>query len=106
MVSKLYTMGCTTAILVSNLYDCMLPLERHTLNAAFHSTIKELLSDHLDVVQFDIDDYSRFASEAGVSSVPTFILYQDGKEIWRQTGEMTGEALLTSMQEKLQAIGN
>ena len=27
--------------------------------------IKELLSDHLDVVQFDIDDYSRFASEAG-----------------------------------------
>ncbi len=68
--------------------------------------IKELLSDHLDVVQFDIDDYSLFASEAGVSSVPTFILYQDGKEIWRQTGEMTGEALLTSMQEKLQAIGN
>ena len=47
MVSKLYTMGCTTAILVSNLYDCMLPLERHTLNAAFHSTIKELLSDNL-----------------------------------------------------------
>ena len=55
--------------------------------------VKEKLGDKASVYQFDIDKYQRLTEENGVESYPTFIVYKDGKEVWRQAGEMPGDEL-------------
>ena len=60
--------------------------------------VKELLGDTATVYQLDIDENQDAAGEAGVQSVPTFIIYKDGEEMWRQSGEMPGETLLDKVQ--------
>ncbi len=57
--------------------------------------IKELLAGKAEVVQLDIDQ------NAQVQSVPTFLLYSDGKLLWRQSGEMDAEALLAKVESAL-----
>jgi predicted DsbA family dithiol-disulfide isomerase len=42
------------------------------------------------------------AAEAGVESVPTFIIYVDGNEVWRDSGEMPGDVLLAKAKSYLQ----
>jgi thioredoxin 1 len=42
--------------------------------------------DDLRVVQLDVDAEQRTASEYGVLSMPTFILFRDGREVQRLVG--------------------
>lgn len=60
--------------------------------------VRELVAGKADVFQFDIDQFPSDAEAAGASSVPTFIIYRDGQEVWRQVGEMPGEELLKAVQ--------
>ena len=53
------------------------------------------------VYQFDIDENKSKAGEAEVESVPTFIIYRNGKEMWRNSGEMEGEVLLSKIESVL-----
>lgn len=60
--------------------------------------IKELLAGKVPVIQLDIDQNQPTAKENGVSGVPTFIIYKNGQEVWRQSGEMDGNVLLAKVQ--------
>lgn len=60
--------------------------------------IKELLAGKAEVVQIDIDKYQEAANEADVNATPTFILFHNGKEVWRHAGEIDGEVLLGKVQ--------
>ena len=64
--------------------------------------IKTLLADNLKVLQFAIDQNEDLANEMRVQSLPTFILYSDGEEVMRETGEMPGEVLLQKIQAAIQ----
>ncbi|MBD5264059.1 MAG: thioredoxin family protein [Bacteroides sp.] len=64
--------------------------------------IKALLADNLKVLQFDIDKNEDLADEMKVKSLPTFILYDGGKEVMRETGEMPGEVLLQKIQKAIE----
>lgn len=61
--------------------------------------VKELVGDKASIVQLDIDENQEPAGEADVQSVPSFILYKDGREIWRQSGEMEGELLYSQIEK-------
>lgn len=63
--------------------------------------VKELLKGKVDVYQFDIDENSDLAQQEGANSVPTFIVYKDGREQWRQSGEMPGQELLSKIESYL-----
>lgn len=56
--------------------------------------VRELLGDQVPVFQYDIDEFQDDAAEAGVESIPTFIIYDNGREYWRHSGEISGEELL------------
>lgn len=56
--------------------------------------VKELLAGKVNVYQFDIDENEELSDREGVKTIPTFIIYRDGKEQWRQSGEMDGQVLL------------
>ncbi len=60
--------------------------------------IKELLNGTVPVYQFEIDDNRAIADEAGVESIPTFIVYKNGEPVWSHSGEMDGEGLLRTVQ--------
>ncbi len=55
--------------------------------------VKALLEGRANVYQFDIDDNEKLAQELEVTSIPTFIVFKDGEEMWRGSGEMEGSAL-------------
>lgn len=61
--------------------------------------VKERLAGKVKVLQFDIDKNQELSQQEKVEYLPTFLLYDNGKEVMRQTGEMPLETLL----EKIQA---
>ncbi len=63
--------------------------------------IKELLAGSVEIYQLDIDQNDEAADSVDVNSVPTFLLYKDGKEVWRQSGEMEAQVLLSKIQSAL-----
>ncbi len=60
--------------------------------------VKELTAGQAAVFQLDIDQNQELADLEKVESVPTFIVYRDGTEVWRHTGEIAGETLLSHLQ--------
>lgn len=60
--------------------------------------IKELLGSETPVIQLDIDQNKATAKENGVDGIPTFIIYKDGQEMWRHSGEIDGNDLLAKVQ--------
>ena len=62
---------------------------------------KEILKGKVEVIQLDIDQNQEAANEAGVDGIPTFILYKNGEEVWRQSGEMPGEELVSNIEQRL-----
>lgn len=60
--------------------------------------VKEILGDDVPVLQYDIDKNQQLAQQAGVNGIPTFIIYKDGKEVWRHSGEIDGNDLLAKVQ--------
>lgn len=60
--------------------------------------VRELVGGAAAVVQLDIDEHPREAENAGAESVPTFIVYRDGREVWRHVGEISGDDLIAAIQ--------
>lgn len=63
--------------------------------------LKALLDGKAKVYQFDIDKNQEFANELNVNSIPTFIVYKDGEEMWRGAGEMEGSVLAQKVEAQL-----
>ena len=61
--------------------------------------IRELLGDSAEIYQLDVDQNEGAASEEDISSTPTFILYRDGRQVWRYSGEIDGNILLQKIQQ-------
>ena len=61
--------------------------------------IKKKLEGRVPVAQFDIDENSELSDSQRVETIPTFIIYKNGKEVWRQSGEMTEEALMEQIEK-------
>ncbi|MBD5301493.1 MAG: thioredoxin family protein [Bacteroides sp.] len=60
--------------------------------------IKELLAGQVDIYQLDIDQNAELSDLEKVNATPTFIIYRDGKPVWRESGEMDGQFLLDKIQ--------
>lgn len=63
--------------------------------------VKELLDGRANVCQLDIDNNKEAADAADVRSIPSFLIYVDGEEAWRHTGEIDGEVLLSKIESFL-----
>ncbi|MBL7776473.1 MAG: thioredoxin family protein [Saprospiraceae bacterium] len=51
------------------------------------------MGGRLRILKIDVDDHTDLAVRMGVMGVPTFMLYQNGVERWRQPGVFTKESL-------------
>ena len=62
--------------------------------------VKDQLGDQIKIVKIDVDKNQNIASQWEVRGVPTMILYQNGKQLWRQSGVLSKEQILNVILEK------
>ena len=89
----------TTGVVLIEFYASWCPHCRRMMPIV--AEVKELLGEQVPVYQYDIDEYPRDAEEAGATSVPTFIIYRNGMEMWRTSGEISGDELMARVEDAL-----
>lgn len=57
--------------------------------------VKEELSDSIKIVKIDVDKNQTLANQYQVRGVPTMILFQNGKQLWRQSGILQKNDLIS-----------
>ncbi|TDD95768.1 thioredoxin [Flavobacterium cellulosilyticum] len=62
--------------------------------------VKDNLGDRITVIKIDVDKNQGIASKYQVRGVPTMILFQNGKQLWRQSGVLTKEEIIKTIIEK------
>ena len=48
--------------------------------------VKKNIGDEITIIKMDVDRNPQTARQYGIQSVPTLILFQKGKVLWRQSG--------------------
>ncbi len=61
--------------------------------------VKSQLQNRVPLYQYDIDKNEAESTEADIQSVPTFIIYSNGVEKWRQSGEIESKDLLKKVEQ-------
>jgi thioredoxin 1 len=66
--------------------------------------LKDLAKD-LDgkatILKVDVDKNPSAANAFAVRGVPTFIIFKDGKPVWRQSGAMPKDMLLSALKSQM-----
>ncbi|WP_410221586.1 thioredoxin [Pedobacter sp.] len=63
--------------------------------------IKAELKDQITIIKVDVDKNNAAAAAYSVQGVPTFILFKNGKQLWRQSGAITAQQLKQVIQNHL-----
>ena len=63
--------------------------------------VMERMGDDIQVIQIDVDKEKELAARFRIASVPTLIIFKNGKQQWRQSGIISAHALMKLLQEYL-----
>lgn len=62
--------------------------------------VKESLGERITIIKIDVDKNQAIAAQYQVRGVPTMLLFQNGKQLWRQSGVMSKDELVKIIVEK------
>jgi thioredoxin 1 len=62
--------------------------------------VKANLGERISIIKIDVDKNQAVAAQYQVRGVPTMILFQNGKQLWRQSGVLSKEDLIKVIVEK------
>ena len=62
--------------------------------------VKDSLGDRISIIKIDVDKNQQIASQYQVRGVPTMILFQNSKQLWRQSGVLNKEEIIKIILEK------
>ena len=62
--------------------------------------VKDSLGDRITILKIDVDKNQALEAKYQVRGVPTMVLYQNGKQLWRQSGVLSKEEILKTILEK------
>ena len=62
--------------------------------------VKDNLGERITIIKKKIKKNQQLASQYQVRGVPTMILFQNGKQLWRQSGVLSKEEIVKSIVEK------
>lgn len=65
--------------------------------------VKDHLGDRVSIIKIDVDKNQVLASQYQVRGVPTMILFQNGQQLWRQSGVLTKEQIVETIIQKTNA---
>jgi thioredoxin 1 len=62
--------------------------------------VKDNMGDRISIIKIDVDKNQQIASQYQVRGVPTMILFQNGKQLWRQSGVLSTSDLIKVIVDK------
>lgn len=62
--------------------------------------VKDSLGERISIIKIDIDKNQEITAAYQVKGVPTMILFQNGKQLWRQSGVLSKEEIIQMILEK------
>ncbi len=62
--------------------------------------VKDSLGERITILKIDVDKNQELSSKYQVRGVPTMILFQNGKQLWRQSGVVSKEEIIKNVVEK------
>lgn len=59
------------------------------------------LGDRIKVIKIDVDQNSEIAGRYNIQSVPTLVMFKNGKQIWRQSGVVSKNQLYNVLMQNI-----
>lgn len=63
--------------------------------------VKQNFKDQIKIIKIDIDKNPAVAQKYAVRSVPTLALFIDGKLVWRQSGVIQANQIISSVNSQI-----
>ena len=62
--------------------------------------VKDSLGERISIIKIDVDKNQEIASVYQVRGVPTMMLFQNGQQLWRQSGVLSKEEIIQVILDK------
>lgn len=62
--------------------------------------VKDELGDGVKIVKIDVDKNQPLAAQYQVRGVPTMLLFKNGKQVWRQSGVLQKDQLISIIKKE------
>lgn len=62
--------------------------------------VKDRLGKRVTIIKIDVDKNGKIAAKYKVRGVPTLLLFQNGKQLWRQSGVLSTDEIINVILEK------
>lgn len=72
-------------------------------SVSMHPVIKDVaaaLGDKAKVIKIDVDKNQELADALRIKGLPTLMIYKEGQMVWRQSGELDANSIISIVQEK------
>jgi thioredoxin 1 len=56
--------------------------------------VKDSLGERVSIIKIDVDKNQALAAQYQVRGVPTMLMFQNGKQLWRQSGVLSKEEII------------
>ncbi|TDE47022.1 thioredoxin [Flavobacterium rhamnosiphilum] len=73
-------------------------------SVSMHPVIRDVaaaLGDKAKVIKIDVDKNQELADALRIKGLPTLMIYKQGQMIWRQSGELDANTIISIVQEQL-----
>lgn len=61
--------------------------------------VKDELGDSVSILKIDVDKNQAIAAQFQVRGVPTMLLFKNGKQLWRQSGVLSKNDLISVIKQ-------
>ncbi|AXG73415.1 thioredoxin [Flavobacterium arcticum] len=72
-------------------------------SVSMHPVMRDVaaaLGDKAKVIKIDVDKNQELADALRIKGLPTLMIYKDGQMVWRQSGELDANTIITLVQEQ------
>jgi len=59
--------------------------------------VKDTLGDRVSIIKIDVDKNQSLAAKYQVRGVPTLMLFNEGKQVWRQSGVVQKDEIISKI---------
>lgn len=59
--------------------------------------VKDNMGERVKILKIDVDKNQELATQFQVRGVPTMVLFQNGKQIWRQSGVLSKDEIIRAI---------
>lgn len=73
-------------------------------SVSMHPVIRDVaaaLGDKAKVIKIDVDKNQELADALRIKGLPTLMIYKCGQMVWRQSGELDANSIITLVQEHI-----